>query len=85
MEFKNRNLMKQPELGKKILELRKLKGLTQEELVEQCNINVRTIQRIEAGDVLPRSYTIKAILEVLGVKFEEVFDKKYEPSKFDNI
>ena len=31
MEFKNRNLMKQPELGKKILELRKLKGLTQEE------------------------------------------------------
>ncbi len=85
MEFKNRYLMKQPELGKKILELRKLKGLTQEELVEQCNINVRTIQRIEAGDVSPRSYTIKAILEVLGVDFEEVFDKKYEPSKFDNI
>ncbi len=59
--------MKQPELGKKILELRKQKGFTQEELVEKCNINVRTIQRIEAGDVTPRSFTVKTILEALGV------------------
>ena len=44
MEFKNVFTMKQPGLGKKILELRKQKGLTQEELVEICNINVRTIQ-----------------------------------------
>jgi len=58
--------MEQPELGKKIQELRKLKGLTQEELVERCNINVRTIQRIESGEVSPRSFTIKTILEVLG-------------------
>ena len=56
--------MKQPQLGQKILELRKQKGFTQEELVAQCNINVRTIQRIEAGEVNPRSYTVKIILEV---------------------
>lgn len=43
---KNIHTMKQPELGKRISELRKEKGLTQEELVEKCNINVRTIQRI---------------------------------------
>ena len=59
-------MMKQPDLGLKILELRKAKGLTQEELVERCNINVRTIQRIEAGEVTPRSYTIKSILDALG-------------------
>ncbi|MCH7396397.1 helix-turn-helix domain-containing protein [Belliella sp. DSM 107340] len=64
--------MKQPELGQKIQEWRKAKGLTQEELVEKCNINVRTIQRIEAGEVTPRSYTIKAILEVLGVSQDEL-------------
>lgn len=63
---KNIHIMKQPELGKRIYQLRKGKGLTQEELVEQCNINVRTIQRIEAGEVNPRSYTVKLILEVLG-------------------
>lgn len=57
--------MKQPELGKKISELRKARGLTQEELVEKCNIGVRTIQRIEAGEVTPRSYTIKTILAAL--------------------
>ncbi|MDG2073883.1 MAG: helix-turn-helix transcriptional regulator [Polaribacter sp.] len=61
--------MKQPELGKRISELRKEKGLTQEELVEKCNINVRTIQRIEAGEVNPRSYTIKTILNVLDVDY----------------
>ena len=69
---KNIHTMKQPELGKRISELRKGKGLTQEELVEQCNINVRTIQRIEAGEVNPRSYTIKIILEVLGEDLNKV-------------
>tara|TARA_B100000809_G_scaffold2651_1_gene3022 strand:+ start:22770 stop:23555 length:786 start_codon:yes stop_codon:yes gene_type:complete len=69
MVNKNIHTMKQPELGKRIFELRKEKGLTQEELVEQCNINVRTIQRIEAGEVNPRSYTVKIILEVLGVDY----------------
>jgi len=80
MEFKNIFTMKQPDLGKKILELRKQKGLTQEELVELCNINVRTIQRIEAGDVTPRSFTIKTILEALGIDagtfFEDIINEE---------
>ncbi len=57
--------MKQPDLGRKIFEIRKLKGLTQEELVQRCNINVRTLQRIEAGEVMPRTYTLKVIFDVL--------------------
>ena len=57
--------MRQPELGKKVAELRKAKGLTQEELVETCNISVRTLQRIETGEVMPRSYTLKTILAAL--------------------
>lgn len=64
--------MKQPELGKKITELRKEKGMTQEDVVIECNINVRTLQRIEAGEVTPRSYTIKAILDVLGYNLDEL-------------
>lgn len=63
--------MKQPELGKKISELRKAKGLTQEELVEKCNLNVRTIQRIESGEVTPRSYTVKTLFEALDFQWEE--------------
>ena len=64
--------MKQPQLGKKISELRKAKGLTQEELVEKCNLNVRTIQRIEAGEVTPRSFTVKALFEALDYQWEGV-------------
>ncbi len=64
--------MKQPELGQKISELRKSKGFTQEELVEQCNISVRTIQRIEAGEVTPRSYTIKTILTALDYELDKI-------------
>ncbi|AKA35274.1 helix-turn-helix domain-containing protein [Flagellimonas lutaonensis] len=62
--------MKQPELGLKIEALRKEKGLTQEELVERCNINVRTLQRIENGEVTPRSYTVKTILSALDEDYE---------------
>ena len=75
--------MKQPELGRKILELRKQKGLTQEELVEQCNINVRTIQRIEAGEVTPRSFTLKTILNALGEDLENLQESK--TSLFENF
>jgi transcriptional regulator with XRE-family HTH domain len=64
--------MKQPELGKKISDLRKEKGLTQEELVDLCNINVRTIQRIESGEVTPRSYTLKTILKALDYQLNEI-------------
>ena len=64
--------MKQPELGQKIVELRLAKGLTQEELVEKCNISVRTIQRIESGEVKPRTYTVKAILDALDYDLEKI-------------
>ena len=70
--------MRQPQLGQKILELRKAKGFTQEELVEKCNLNVRTLQRIEAGEVSPRPFTIRSIFEVLEVDYspEEEHDSK---------
>ncbi len=61
--------MKQPELGLKIIFLRQSKGLTQEELVKQCNISIRTLQRIESGEVVPRGYTLRLISKVLDFDF----------------
>lgn len=60
--------MTQPELGKKIADLRKAQGLTQEELVDRCNLSVRTLQRIESGEVVPRSHTIRVIFAALDFK-----------------
>ena len=44
--------MKQPLLGKKITELRKQKGLTQEELVERCNVPEERLFQVEIIDRL---------------------------------
>ena len=63
--------MEQPELGRKIVDLRKAKGLTQDELVRKCNLSVRTLQRIESGEVTPRSFTIKSILAALDYEIPE--------------
>ena len=67
--------MKQPELGQKLAELRQQKNLTQEELVDTCNVSVRTIQRIESGDVTPRLSTIKILLSALETDLNE-FDSQ---------
>jgi len=64
--------LQQPQLGQTILALRQEKKLTQEELVEQCNLNVRTLQRIEAGEVTPRDFTLKAIFSALDFQIEQV-------------
>lgn len=77
--------MKQPELGQKISEIRKSKGLTQEELVAQCNISVRTIQRIESGEVTPRSYTIKTILSALDYDIESISTESNLTKEFKKL
>ena len=62
-------------LGKKIIEARKLKGITQEELAEMSNINLRTIQRIENNESEPRSKTLILICDVLGMDFTEILSE----------
>ena len=61
--------MRNLDFGTKLIEVRKAKGLTQEEVAEKCKITARTIQRIESGKVKPRSFTIKLISETLGFDF----------------
>ncbi|MCH6232445.1 helix-turn-helix domain-containing protein [Cognataquiflexum rubidum] len=51
----------------KIKSLRLAKGLTQQELSDQSGISLRTIQRIENGDVKPSLYSLKKLSEVLEV------------------
>lgn len=61
--------MNQPDLGHKVAELRQQKGLTQEQLAEKCEVNPRTIQRIESGEVDPRSYTLQCLSRELDFDF----------------
>ncbi len=62
------------EIGQKIKELRKKKGLSQEELAESAKVNLRTIQRIENNESEPRGKTLNLICESLGVNVEDLVD-----------
>lgn len=74
-------MIQQPELGKKISDFRKAKGLTQEELVEKCNLSVRTLQRIEAGEVIPRNYTVRLIFDALELNYDNSLNSLHENDK----
>ena len=66
-------------IGQLIKELRLKKGMTQEELASQTEISVRTIQRIEKGEVDPRSHTIQSIASALEVEYDELVNfNKYD-------
>jgi len=56
-------------IGQKIKDARLGKNLTQSELADICRLNIRTIQRIENGEVSPRSYTLRLINDVLETDF----------------
>lgn len=72
--------MNRSDIGKKVAELRRQKGFSQDGLAYLCKMNVRSIQRIEAGNVQPRSYTLKLLSEALDFKFE--YENNNEPKKF---
>ena len=62
------------EIGKKIRDVRKKKGLSQEELADSAKINLRTIQRIENNENEPRGKTLNLICEVLDLNAEDILD-----------
>jgi XRE family transcriptional regulator, regulator of sulfur utilization len=63
----------------KIIEARHRLGITQEELADMAKVNVRTIQRIEKGNGVPRAYTIKAIASALNLNLSHRVIAKDSP------
>lgn len=70
-------------IGKKILEIRKQKGLSQGELSRLAKINLRTLQRIEKDETKPLGNTLKNICNVLEINLKEINDyNKREDNMF---
>lgn len=59
-------------IGKRIKELRKGKGLTQEKLAEMSGIEPSNISHIERGATKPSLPTLIAIANALGVTLDEL-------------
>ena len=64
-------------LGKRIKELRKQKGLTQEQLAELINLEQNSISVIESGRNFPTLVTLEKIANILGVELNEFFNYEY--------
>ncbi|WP_191860688.1 helix-turn-helix domain-containing protein [Hanstruepera ponticola] len=64
--------MKHPSLKENLLYQRKLKGLTQDELAEKTTVGVRTIQRIEKGEVQPHLQTVKLLAVGLDIEVDDL-------------
>jgi len=64
--------MKAQSLKANLLYQRKLKGFSQEELADKTTVGVRTIQRIEKGEVQPHLKTVKLLAVGLDVEVEDL-------------
>ena len=53
-------------IGSKIIELRRLNGMSQEQLAEASGVSRRTIQALEAGTVSPRLDLLEKLAEAMG-------------------
>lgn len=59
----------------KVQLLREENRLTQKELAEKASLSLRTIQRIEAGNI-PKGFTLKALAESLNTTPENLIEKE---------
>lgn len=66
----------------KVKLLREDKNLTQTELAEKSGLSLRTIQRIESGNI-PKGFTLKAIAQTLEIEPENLFSKEEENIQID--
>lgn len=64
--------MENQSLGNNLIYQRKLKGYSQEELSEKTEVTIRTIQRIEKGDVNPHLQTVKLLAAALSINVDDL-------------
>ncbi len=66
--------MKNKDLAKRVKELRKRNGVSQELLAENSGLSLRTVQRIENGETQPTGDSIKRLSSALNVTPNELID-----------
>lgn len=73
------------ELGKRIRTLRKLKGLTQEELGEKSGISYKFIGEMERGEVNPSLNSLIQIAKAFGIHVNNLFPHEQEKFSHQDI
>lgn len=65
-------------LGARIKELRKTRGMSQEELSEKVNIDPKHLSRIEVGRGFPSLDTLEKLADALNVELKDFFEFAHE-------
>lgn len=65
-------------LAERVKELRNRKGWSQEVLAEESGLSLRTIQRIENNETVPRGDTLKRLALALDTSPDEIIDWKIQ-------
>ena len=61
-------------LGKRIAELRKSLGISQEELAEKLDISQKSLSKIETGKNFLTSETLEKLSDALSISLTDLFD-----------
>ena len=75
--------MNQVKIGEFLRELRKGKGLTQEQLAEQFNISRRSVSRWETGSNMPDVGLLIEIADFFEVDIREIIDGERKSENMD--
>ena len=76
--------MDQRKTGNFLKDLRKKKGLTQEQLAEQFNVSSRTVSRWETGNNMPDLSILIEIADFYDVDIREIIDGERKSENMDN-
>lgn len=66
-------------LAAHIKDARQRKGYTQQELSDRTGVSIRSVQRIENGEVIPRGYTLRLLAEQLDLQHLLNGEAKFGP------
>lgn len=66
------------QLGRRIRDLRRKRGLTQERLAEAASVDVKYLGNIERGKENPTIGTLEKLANTLSVKVHQILDCEHE-------
>lgn len=75
--------MNQQKIGAFLKELRKQKGLTQEQLAEKCNVSNRTVSRWENGNNMPDLDLLIELSDYYEVDLREILNGERKSENMD--
>lgn len=77
--------LSQKEIGRRIMELRKAKGLSQDELARSLGISRSSLVQIEQANRYVDVMELQKLSNILEFSFDEFLSKNYDPLKKDEL